>query len=534
VTPSGWQLTPYALPSLFAAFVCLGLFPYVRRRRGVAGRTPFLALLVCLWLWSFVHALMLSAGDLPTKILLCKVQTLGSALAPVAWFAFVMAYTGLGSLLTRGASLALVVLPLITITLAFSNERHRLLWRQFTLVRDAPFAALAIEHGPWFSVQTSYAYLLVLLSVALVVWTFSQYPYQQGRLASVTLAPLLVCAVNLLYLTGWSPLALLDLTPLSFALGALAVVAAVFRSPGLGAVTVARTAVIEGMGEPMIVLDERGRVYDVNPAARRVLGLALAEALGQPLPRLLEASRPPSPPAGGHAPWEITLEAGRRTYQVNASPLYSGGAPAGEVLVLHETTARKLAEEALLRAKEELQRANEQLARLANTDALTGLNNRRLFLQRLGEEAARARRHRQPLSVLMLDMDYFKRINDTYGHGVGDQVLVAAAGAINAVKRESDIVGRIGGEEFGLILPATDLEGARIMAERLRSSIGTQRHLTDDGLEFAVTASLGVANFASGVRDESELLSLADAALYYAKELGRDRVCVAGGPIATV
>jgi diguanylate cyclase (GGDEF)-like protein len=134
----------------------------------------------------------------------------------------------------------------------------------------------------------------------------------------------------------------------------------------------------------------------------------------------------------------------------------------------------------------------------------------------------------------MLDLDYFKRINDTFGHGVGDQVLVAAAGAIGSVKRETDIAGRIGGEEFGLILPATDLEGARVMAERLRSSIATQRHLTDDGSEFAVTASLGVASFASGVRDERELLSLADAALYYAKELGRDRVCVAGGPAATV
>jgi diguanylate cyclase (GGDEF)-like protein len=201
------------------------------------------------------------------------------------------------------------------------------------------------------------------------------------------------------------------------------------------------------------------------------------------------------------------------------------------VLLLRETTTRRQAEDALLRAKEDLQVANEQLARLANTDALTGLSSRRLFLQRLAEEAARARRHLQPLSVLMLDLDLFKRINDTYGHVVGDQVLVGAASAISAVKRETDIAGRIGGEEFGLILPATDLEGARSMAERLRRSIATQQHVTDDGFEFAITASLGVATFASGVRDETELLNLADAALYYAKELGRDRVCVAGGPM---
>jgi diguanylate cyclase (GGDEF)-like protein/PAS domain S-box-containing protein len=530
-----WQPTPYALPSLLSALVCIGLLPQVWRRRPAPGTAAFLALLVCLALWSSSHALSVLVADLPSKRLLLKLQVLGSATAPLAWFAFALSYTGLAALVTRAVFALLGVIPLLTIALAFTNERHGLLWRQLALVQDAPFAALYIDRGPWFSVQTAYAYLLVLLSTALTVWTLSQAPHQRRQLMSVAIAPLLVGVVNLRYLTGWSLLPPLDLTPPSFAAGALLLVWILSRYRLFDVIPVSRSAVIEGMNESVVVLDQRGRVLDLNAAAQRALALSSAEAVGHPLPRALEAARPAgSAPGRPAAPWEVVLDGGRRTYQVSSSPLSRGSTPLGEVLVLHDTTARKQTEAALLRAKEELQGANQQLALLANTDALTGLNNRRLFLHRLAEEAARARRHHQPLSVLMLDLDYFKRINDTFGHGVGDQVLVAAAGAIGAVKRETDISGRIGGEEFGLILPATDLEGARVMAERLRSSIGTQRHLTDDGSEFAVTASLGVASFASGVRDERELLSLADAALYYAKELGRDRVCVAGGPAATV
>src|SRR5262245_1674302 len=306
--PPHWQATPYAVPSAFAALVCLGLIPVVARRRGVAGRAAFLALLACLAVWSGAHALMVSATDLSTKILLCKVQVLGSATAPLAWLAFALGYTGLGSSLTRAASVLVATLPLTTVVLAFTNNRHRLIWRQITLVRDAPFAALAVEHGPWFSVQTTYSYLLVLLSSALVVWMLSQSPHQRRQLVGVIVAPLLVCVVNLLHLTGWSPLPNLDLTPFSFALGALALVATLFRDPGLGVIAVARHSVLEGMSEAVVVLDQRGRVYDLNPAARRVLGLSASEAVGQPLPRLLEAGRPDPPPnEAGPTPWEVTL-----------------------------------------------------------------------------------------------------------------------------------------------------------------------------------------------------------------------------------
>jgi diguanylate cyclase (GGDEF)-like protein len=525
-----FRLGPEVVPSLMATAVCLAMMPVGWRRRPAPGAWAFLWLLAALALWSFSQSVGVALTDLPAKVWLHKVRYLGVATAPVAWLAFTLSYTGLASFLSRGTLVLLALVPLATIVLAFTNESHHWLWRQAHLIQNTPFPALAIEHGPWFPVQAAYAYMLVLVATALTTWTLSQSPHQRAQLVTFTAAPLIVCATNLLFILGGGPLPLLDLTPLSFAVGVLVLGWSMSRHRLFDLVPVTRYDVVEGMSEAVLVLDERDRLLDMNAAAQDVLGLTPSQAIGHPPPAPL-ANRAASAPGGPPARWEITLEGGRRSYEVSASPLRRGGAAAGHVLLLRETTTRRLAEEGLLRAQQELQLANEQLARLANTDALTGLSSRRLFLQRLAEEAARARRHLQPLSVLMLDLDFFKRINDTYGHVVGDQVLVGAAGAISAVKRESDIAGRIGGEEFGLILPATDLEGARSMAERLRRSIGTQQHLTDDGLEFAITASLGVATFASGVRDETELLNLADAALYYAKELGRDRVCVAGGPM---
>jgi diguanylate cyclase (GGDEF)-like protein len=152
----------------------------------------------------------------------------------------------------------------------------------------------------------------------------------------------------------------------------------------------------------------------------------------------------------------------------------------------------------------------------ARTDPLTGLANRRSWDESLSREVARAHRTSSPVSVAMLDMDHFKRFNDSHGHQAGDRLLREAAAAWNAEARQGiDLLARLGGEEFGVLLPGADLDSATGMVERLRRA-------TPDG----ITASAGVASWD---RSESpaELLARADAALYEAKEFGRDRTSVA-------
>jgi diguanylate cyclase (GGDEF)-like protein/PAS domain S-box-containing protein len=163
--------------------------------------------------------------------------------------------------------------------------------------------------------------------------------------------------------------------------------------------------------------------------------------------------------------------------------------------------------------------ARDQMATLASTDHLTGLWNRRAFQERLAAELERARRYDRPMALVMLDIDHFKRINDVHGHPVGDRVLIEVASRLFATVREGEVVARIGGEEFAWILPETGGESAVAAAERVRLAIAAE---TFTGVGH-LTISLGVCDLDEG-ETASELIRLADRALYWAKAGGRDRV----------
>ena len=170
----------------------------------------------------------------------------------------------------------------------------------------------------------------------------------------------------------------------------------------------------------------------------------------------------------------------------------------------------------------------EELSQIANTDALTGLSNRREFFARLEQEMKRLRRVEGDLSILVLDIDHFKNINDTYGHDVGDSVLVTISQIILNTLRETDLACRIGGEEFTILLNDTASEGAGEVAERIRGAIVSHNfELGSDKRPVAITVSIGVASVASGQETTpSELYKIADTRLYIAKNSGRNQTSV--------
>ena len=168
----------------------------------------------------------------------------------------------------------------------------------------------------------------------------------------------------------------------------------------------------------------------------------------------------------------------------------------------------------------------EQLQDLAITDKLTGLRNRRFFDQRLAEEIQRATRYAKPLSLLLLDIDDFKRDNDTYGHAAGDLVLRSLGRSLPGQLRQVDLAARYGGEEFIIILPETDFVGAKLVGERIRRTVADTPVSFSDGRQINVTVSLGIACFPMcGDKGES-LIEHADQALYTAKQEGKNRVCL--------
>jgi diguanylate cyclase (GGDEF)-like protein len=187
--------------------------------------------------------------------------------------------------------------------------------------------------------------------------------------------------------------------------------------------------------------------------------------------------------------------------------------------------------DALAGAVKQLRRAEEELTRRADHDGLTGLKNRRCFVERLAAEMARLRRYATPLSLILVDIDDFKRVNDTWGHAAGDAVLRAVALALAGGLRDLDAAYRVGGEEFAVLLPATGGTEAMAVAERLRLAVAGLTDLWPDGPgSVRVTVSLGVAEATPAMDAEKDLFATADRALYAAKAAGKNRCALADVP----
>ena len=294
-----------------------------------------------------------------------------------------------------------------------------------------------------------------------------------------------------------------------------------------------------------------------NRTLERWLGYATGELVGEPLERIF----PPAArlyyltslrPLMDHNQWanEVYLQLRDREghdlpVMVNGVPREHGSTPGYElaIMTMHKrhvieeqlVETRRTAEQAVReqeRACAELEQAraelfekqrqlltlNEKLEQMAATDALTGLPNRRAFNQAMEQQLALWRRKRIPVSLILIDVDFFKRINDTFGHATGDEVLRTVAQALGRNIREADLAARVGGEEFTVLMPDTTLSEATRLGERLRATIET---LPD--APCPVTISLGVTEVATG-DTVSSLFAGADHALYQAKESGRNRV----------
>ena len=217
--------------------------------------------------------------------------------------------------------------------------------------------------------------------------------------------------------------------------------------------------------------------------------------------------------------------------KIGAFPLISEGELSGCIVArstLDKLSKRDISylEQLTRQSAITINRANtySKVLQYATLDALTNLNNRRQFEIRLKQEIATTKRQKTPLCAMMIDIDFFKKVNDTYGHASGDEVLRTAASVIKAQLRESDIPARYGGEEFAVLLPYTHIEEAVIVGERLRKAV-EETPIFVDNKNINVTISMGLAEFGQEENGE-ELFKRADSALYEAKESGRNRVCI--------
>lgn len=290
-------------------------------------------------------------------------------------------------------------------------------------------------------------------------------------------------------------------------------------------------AAVDSSSAAVIITDRDARIEYVNAAFVNATGYAPEEAIGQ-TPALLKSEQTPESlyrelrdAILGGANWRGEVQNRNKDGSVRwddvavAPVLDAAGTVTHFVAINSDISLRKQME--------------EELRNLATTDALTGIANRRRLMELGEQEMLRAQRAEAPLSVLMMDIDHFKHINDTYGHPAGDAVIQALARLCGETVRAIDTVGRLGGEEFAVLLPMTDRAGAQEVAERLRARVEASR-LDWEGAPVSFTVSIGVAQIRPEDDSFTALLGTADQALYQAKHEGRNRVAVSGpGNIAT-
>lgn len=283
--------------------------------------------------------------------------------------------------------------------------------------------------------------------------------------------------------------------------------------------------ILDAAMEAVVGIDEKGRITSWNPLAESLFGWTSREAQGQvlwpliapeaqqeALPDLVRSDHADGEPARGQRLEIMARNRDGRRFPVDLSV----------VVVESEDGSRE--QVAFMTDISERKRYEEELVTRANHDGLTGLLNYREFQERLRQEVERAHRYGHPLSLLMLDLDHFKEVNDTYGHVEGDAVLKTLGKILQDFFRSTDVVARWGGEEFALLLPHVGLESAQEVAERLRFVI-EGHHFVIGGQRIPVTVSIGV----SALGEEMKVVTLvesSDRALYAAKLAGRNRVAV--------
>jgi diguanylate cyclase (GGDEF)-like protein len=501
-----------------AAFTGL-LAAYAFRFRTTPAAGPLGWMMLACTVYSLGYAFELASSSLQNMLFWSKVQYLGISFIPTLWLLFILTYSGREPWLTPVTKTAIFSLSSLTLLLHWTNSLHHLYYAYASVDNARPFPVLAFVKGPWYWVHQVYTNFALLAGTILLL---SQYirasPAYRPQTAVVLLGSVLPWCVYLVYLAGLGP-DHIDLSPFGLAVSGPLFAWGILRYKLLDLVPIAKESVFAGMRDGAVVVDLHNRLADFNPAAERVFPILSRRSVGQPLRESIGGLEALDEllKEGGSPEVEIQVGGGEapRYYQARMSLVRTRtGRLCGRTIVFSETTSQVL----LL----------QKLQMLASVDDLTGAYNRRYFLDLGRNEIARSKRYGRALSVIIADLDHFKRVNDTWGHEAGDFVLKEASDILKKGLRSSDLLGRHGGEEFALLLPETPPDQAAMVAERLRAMIAQVPIQIPGGTSLTLTASFGVAGMERVTEDTIDfLIRAADQAMYEAKAAGRNCVRLA-------
>ena len=525
----GWQLV-YLIVLYASAIISLGIAIYAWLNRGRPGLISFALMMLSVSEYSLTAGLMSSAPTPQAAVQWVHWHYLGLTSMLAFFITFVLIYTGHEKWVNSYTLTIFFTVPILTQIIIETNPYHHWFIREIEFKQDGILMGLAqISYGGFFWFHTIYSYVLVLvgigLMIAMSVRTFKLYRMQSLTLFIAVLLPLLGSINDSKVFMAGIPF---PIVPICFAMMGVLIAWNIFRYRLLSMIPVARDTLVESMQDSLIVIDVDGRVIDINPAALALLNRSVEDVIGkstqevfldwpEDFHRFLEKAE---------AREEIRLvqEDTRHCFDTRVTVLNPHrGRSHGKMIVLREITQRVEAEEQVQKSLDDIRKLQQQLYAHSIHDPLTGLYNRRFLDEVMPREMANAARTGTPLCFVMMDIDHFKTINDTYGHAIGDQVLQDITALLKGQTRIGDLLFRYGGEEFLALLINTNAKAACQFAERWRKAVQDYCLIHQDH-EIRITMSLGVAEYSKNGETFMEVLEASDRALYRAKDAGRNCV----------
>jgi diguanylate cyclase (GGDEF)-like protein/PAS domain S-box-containing protein len=502
------------------------------KRRFDRGGTAFLLLFVALTQWTFSNGMEAAAVTLPLKIMWSQWGYIGTQTTPVFLFIFALRYSGKATELSFKKIALLFVIPVIIMILAATNNRHHLIWSSYTLGKVGT-NSIIYNHGPGFWVGIVYIFTLVAFSTVYLILSSvkSQKVYRAQKWIFI-LSSLTPWIISILYITRLNPFPGLDISSIGFLFTGILILIGIRQANLFNYIPIAHELLFENINDGVIVFNDKKKMVDMNPGAEKLIGMKFSELISKDdsVAAKCRAMCGDRFSETENSRFEIVSPFNNRAWlNVSISPLRSKrGVFLGWVAIMEDITLRKETEKELQRINHRLakqldenRQLEKQLREQASRDAMTGVYNRAHLKESLAVEISYAKEQNYPLSIVMIDVDKFKTINDTYGHKTGDDVLIALGKFLLEKTRDSDFVSRFGGDEFVLFLPNMSGEAAFHRAESWRMNC-KKITLNENNDEVEVTISIGIAVFPESGTTIDVLLAEADRALYLAKQSGRD------------
>jgi diguanylate cyclase (GGDEF)-like protein len=531
-----YHIVPYSIAEFVTAVVAIIVALLAWHRRTAPGGLQLSLLMFAIFEWALCASFEAAAVEQGTKIFWSQIEYIGAHTAPAFLVLFALRYTQNDKWL-KPWLIALLFLPgILTIGLAFTNQWHHLIWTGFD-PGPSGSNSLIYEHGPWFWVEILiiYAYLFYVALILIRNAMKMRGPYQVQTITLI-LASITPWVGVLMYLV-FNPFPGLDLTCISFTVTGAILLLSMQHFQLLDLAPIARETLVENMKDGIIVLDDQNRLIDFNATAQTLFPGLVTDGLGQNISMVLADKQKILDELNETDDKTLELPLDDATWQyadIQIAPIRRKKNKAmGKLVIFRDATSRKLAEIGLQQANQRLQsQLNEinqlqvQLRDQAMHDMVTGMLNRRYLEEVLDKEITRAKREGYSISLVMVDIDHFKMINDTFGHKAGDQVLQALSALLCRHIRKADIACRYGGDEFVLALPNLPKEIALQRVEVWRIAFQDMRIESQDK-EVSATISSGIAFFPDNGSNSDQLIAAADKAMYEAKTAGRNRTVLA-------